>query len=798
MNRANWICETQKGIRSKGIFLGDNPLKYPSPILLLQLTIAALVTTLFQFILNPLGESAYISQMLAGILLGPSFLGGENDFAQIVYPVKSFYISQTFAFFGCMLFLFLVGVKMDLSIVRRSGKKAVVIGLSAFFVPLVLNVGFAFVLQRTVTMEPQLHKSLVAIAVFQCLSSFHVIGCLLGDLKLLNSELGRLAVSSSMISGVISWIWVILAFTVRLSTMKKTGNLPFMGLSLAALFVLIIFIMRPIMLWMVAQTAKGQPIKESYIVSIFIMVMICSLLGEIVGQHFLLGPMVLGLAVPDGPPLGSALVEKLDSYVSNILLPSYFLFSGARINLSEIRMKTVGIVELLALSSFCGKVLGTMVPSLYCKMPAIDALSLGLIMSAQGITDLLVLQHGMLLLLIDGECYSIMIMSSVLFTGIITPIVKFLYNPSKRYKSTKRRRTIEHSLPNMEFGLLVCMFHQDSTPSIINLIEVFNPTPKSPICFCLVHLIRLSGRTAPVLITHRPGKSTSLHSNNYSDHIINAFRLYQEHNASSVIMNAFTAIAPYATMHDEVCTLAFEKRTSMIIIPFHKFFSAIQCTEELAHPIRSVNRNILQNAPCSVGILVDRGTLNKKPSALHTSISGRSLYSVGTIFVEGPDDREALALATRMAGNPNVSLTVTKFTDPKQNRTQKEIDSEVIMKYKTAIDGKKQHVYKEVHVKDSVDMINEIRSMEDFFDLILVGRRHDSDSPLFMGLTEWNEFPELGFLGDMLASFDANCEVSVLVVQQQSFGCAQKEKTDIFKCHVKDSFSVVDIPHNRH
>ncbi|KAL6195362.1 hypothetical protein ACLB2K_030981 [Fragaria x ananassa] len=105
-----------------------------------------------------------------------------------------------------------------------------------------------------------------------------------------------------------------------------------------------------------------------------------------------------------------------------------------------------------------------------------------------------------------------------------------------------------------------------------------------------------------------------------------------------------------------------------------------------------------------------------------------------------------------MAGNPNVSLTVTKLTDLKQSSTQKEIDSEVIRKYQEAIVDKKQHVYNEVHVKDSVDMINVIRSMENFLDLILVGRRHDCDSQLFMGLTEWNEFPELGFLGDMLAS----------------------------------------------
>ncbi|KAM1602192.1 hypothetical protein TB2_028715 [Malus domestica] len=279
-----------------------------------------------------------------GIILGPSVLGSGNAFADIVFPLKSFYISETYALFGVMLFVFLVGVKMDISLVKQSGRKAVVISLSAFFVPLILNIGFALVLRKTVAIEASLHKSIIIIAVFQCLSSFHVISCVLADLNLLNSEIGRLAVSSSIVSGVLSLIWVGLAFTIRQSKIsKKDLSLPFMGLSLFCMFILIVYILRPMMLWMVAQlTDKEKSVKESYIFSIFIMIMVCSLLGEVMGQHCILGPMILGLAVPDGPPLGSALVEKLDSYVSLILLPSYFVVTGARINFSMIiKMKTV-------------------------------------------------------------------------------------------------------------------------------------------------------------------------------------------------------------------------------------------------------------------------------------------------------------------------------------------------------------------------------------------------------------------------------------------------------------------------
>ncbi|KAL5580618.1 hypothetical protein UlMin_013060 [Ulmus minor] len=765
-----WICRDFKPDRARGFVFGHNPFLYETTVLYMQLSLSALLTAFFQLLLNPLGESAFISQLLAGIILGPSVFGTDNVFAMTVFPQTSFYISQTFAFFGCMIFMFLVGVKMDFSLIINSGRRAVAIGLCCFFGPLLLNLSIAIVLQRSVQMDPILEKTIVSIAVFQSTSSFHVTACLLADLKLLNSELGRLAVSSSMISGTMSWVWLILAFTVRQSSFGKENNLPWMALSLGCMLFLIIFVLRPIALWMVRTTLKGRPVKDNHINSIFLMVLFCALVGEFIGQHFMLGPMILGLAIPDGPPLGSALVDKLDSYVSSILLPSYFVFSGATIDIHSVQLKSVGIIWLLVISSFLGKVIGAMVPSLCFKTPVVDALTLGLIVSAQGITDILLWQHGMMLRLLDRNSYSIMVISTIIMTGTITPLVKFLYQPSKRYASN-RRRTLEHALPETELRVLACIYQQENTPSIIRLLELSNPTQKSPICFYAVHLIQLTGRSSPLLISYKPGKKNASHST-HSDHIINAFQLFERQNPGRVIMNAITAMAPCATMHDDICTLALEKRTCMVIIPFHKQLARHGADEghSITNPIRSVNHNILRNSPCSVGILVDRGTMS-----VNASLSSRTMYTIGMIFIEGPDDREALAYAIRMAEHPNVNLTVVRLLDsskpPRQsNTTSMLLDLDLLDKFKAVVKlNKRKSGYKEKSVKNGVEMINVIRSMESSYDLILVGRRHSNESPLFTGLTDWNEYPELGFIGDMLASADTNCHVSLLVVQQQSY-----------------------------
>ena len=332
-----------------------------------------------------------------GIAMGPSILGKFSALAETIYPRKSLYLSKTLGNFACLLFMFLVGVKMDLSMVTKSGKKALVIGLCAFLLPLTLSTSFASILKHNVTMEQNLYESLIPIAVFQSTSSFHVIACLLADLNLLNSELGRLATSSSMVSGICSCIWLMISLMVRQSSISEKNTIRLQLLGVASMLFIIICIMRPILLWMTRQTAKSKALKESHIIFIFLMILMCALLGEVNGVHFMLGPMVLGLAVPDGWPLGSAIVDKLDSYVSSILLPSYFVYSCAAIDLALINLKTTGIVAMLALCSLLGKFMGTMLPSLHYKMPIIDSLCLGLIMSSQGITDMLILQNGILL-----------------------------------------------------------------------------------------------------------------------------------------------------------------------------------------------------------------------------------------------------------------------------------------------------------------------------------------------------------------------------------------------------------------
>ena len=170
-------------------------------------------------------------------------------------------------------------------------------------------------------------------------------------------------------------------------------------------------------------------------------------------------------------------------------------------------------------------------------------------------------------------------------------------------------------------------------------------------------------------------------------------------------------------------------------------------------------------APCSIAILIERGNLKTTRSVLATWSS----YRVVVLFLGGADDREALALGARIAGHPNISLTVIRFLENESvtsgNEEERKLDSEVVSEFRLSMAGNYHVMYIEEVVIDGTGTISVIQSMENNYELILVGRRHDRRSPLLLGLVDWNEQAEFG---EELASADFLGNTTILMVQQHT------------------------------
>lgn len=172
----------------------------------------------------------------------------------------------------------------------------------------------------------------------------------------------------------------------------------------------------------------------------------------------------------------------------------------------------------------------------------------------------------------------------------------------------------------------------------------------------VLHLVKLSGAAAPVFLSLQK-RCKSLTSCWYSENVILSFKKFEGNHFGAVTLNAFTAICPPELTHDDICTLAFDKLASLIVLPFHRTWYIDGSLESEDHIIRNLNLKVLEKAPCSVGILIDHGSIRRP---IYSDALTDSYHNVAMPFFGGNDDREALTLAKRMARNHKVRLTVAQ------------------------------------------------------------------------------------------------------------------------------------------
>lgn len=289
---------------------------------------------------------------------------------------------------GYIFFIFLSGVKMDPRTVLRTGIKAWTIGVLGVTLPVSGGLTFSLLNQKNIhRYRWPAYKNIVGI---QNLFAFPVIASMLVDLKIMNSELGRLALASALISDLVSNLT---------STIITYGRIGFMGFAnvimvhstflTICLVLFILFVGRPLSLWIIKKTPEGKPVSRFHIILMSLLVLVVVLLTDNVGLNYQYGPFLLGLAVPDGPPLGATLVDRLETLISGLFAPLLVTYCGMNVNLIELYdLKFIGQVWLAISVCLAIKLASTFVPALICRVPTNDAAALAFIMSAQGVVQM--------------------------------------------------------------------------------------------------------------------------------------------------------------------------------------------------------------------------------------------------------------------------------------------------------------------------------------------------------------------------------------------------------------------------
>lgn len=373
----------------------------------------------------------------------------------------------------------------------------------------------------------------------------------------------------------------------------------------------------------------------------------------------------------------------------------------------------------------------------------------------------------------NDQVFAIMILMAVVTTFMTTPLVMAVYKPARRARvADYKHRTVERKNSKAQFRILACFHSARNIPSTINLLEALRGIQKSEgLCVYALHLMELSERSSAILMVHKarrnglPFWNRGRQSN--PNHIVVAFEAFQQ--LSRVSVRPMTAISSMSDMHEDICTTAESKRAAIIILPFHKHQRLDGSLETTRSDFRWVNQRVLKHAPCSVGILIDRG-LGGTTQVSASNVS----YTITVLFFGGRDDREALACGARMAEHPGISFIVIRFllaADTIGNTVSVDMagnasmDEEVLSEFKLKTSHRDGSVrYEERLVRNTTETIAVIREVSRC-NLLLVGRMPDGE--LALALSTRSDCPELGPVGSLLTSLEFST-ASVLVIQQYS------------------------------
>jgi len=410
-------------------------LQHPLAILLAQIVTIIIAARIMGWICIKIKQPVVIGEMLAGIILGPSLLGLYfPEFSHTLFPVESLSNLQFLSQIGLILFMFIIGMELDLNVLRNKAHDAVVISHASIVIPFTLGISLAYFLYL---FHPPTNVEFLSYSLFigisMSITAFPVLARIIQERGLQKSKLGAMAITCAAADDITAWC--ILAVVIAI---VKAGDFAsaLYTIGLAVAYVLIMIkIVRPFLMRVGEVKGSKEALSKPVVAIFFIVLLLSAYATEVIGIHALFGAFMAGAIMPEGSRFRTAFIEKIEDVSTLLLLPLFFVYTGLRtqiglLNDPQLWMITIGIILVAVIGKFAGSTLAARFVGQSWK----DSLSIGALMNTRGLMELIVLNIGYDLGVLSAELFSMMVVMALVTTFMTGPsldLINFLYRPKK-------------------------------------------------------------------------------------------------------------------------------------------------------------------------------------------------------------------------------------------------------------------------------------------------------------------------------------------------------------------------------
>jgi Kef-type K+ transport system membrane component KefB len=398
--------------------------------LLLQLVIILGTARLLGLVLRYFGQPAVIGEMAAGIVLGPVVFGAlAPEIHSHVFQPGSLGALNGLSELGLVLFMFIVGAELRLPTgVRQQLIAASWIGILAVLVPMVLGLGIALLLHEDlapagVTFWP----FALFMASAMSITAFPVMARILKDRNITQTTVGRLSLTGAAVADVFAWIMLALVVVLAGSGRDWTQFWQTLG-GLIALTVVIFMVAKPLVAWLLARySSDGRP-AGALLATLLIGTFACAYVTEMLNVHAVFGAFLFGACLPRDDRLLAALIERIEYVAILILMPIFFALAGLRTTPEAFVGAGLGALLLILAAAVVGKILGGSVGARIAGYPWRISLSVGSLMNARGLMELIVIKVGLDIGVIGQDLFTMLMVMAIVTTLMTGPLLTLFAN----------------------------------------------------------------------------------------------------------------------------------------------------------------------------------------------------------------------------------------------------------------------------------------------------------------------------------------------------------------------------------
>jgi len=399
-----------------------------SVLFFLQLAFILAVCRVVGILFKQLGQSQVVSEMIAGVVMGPSLMGWLlPDFSAYLFPPASKPILFAVCQVGLVLYMFLIGVEFDIELIRSKLRSAASISLAGILAPFALGALLAFYLagdSSFFSLKTTPLQAMLFMGAAMSITAFPMLARIIFEQGLSKTSLGTLALAAGSMDDAAAWC----VLAVVLASFQNNINIAIYAIGGGVLFALVtLLVIKPLLQPWGNKVAASGEMSVGILSSVLMLTMLGAWFTDFIQIYAVFGAFVMGIAMPRGK-FAQELHRIIYPLTTAFLLPVFFVYSGLNTKIGLVNTPFLWLIAaLVLLAAIVGKGVACYLAARWHGESHREAMAIGTLMNARGLMELIILNIGLQRGIIEPALFAILVLMAIVTTLMATPIFERVY-----------------------------------------------------------------------------------------------------------------------------------------------------------------------------------------------------------------------------------------------------------------------------------------------------------------------------------------------------------------------------------